>query len=230
MVLGDLGTSQETRRDTTAADFGGPVPRLNVVGLECPSSRIFAGWLAPGLPDKAYQHDGQLTKRHLRAAALAVLQPTPGELLWDLGAGAGSVGIEWARLHRDNRVIAVERDVDRAERITRNATVLGVPGVEVRIGAAGDLIDELPGPDAVFIGGGARGALIDRCWKRLAVGGRLVVHGVTLETETLLLDRHAALGGELIHLAMSTAQPLGRYRGWSPARPVIQWSIEKENR
>ncbi|HHV21973.1 MAG TPA: precorrin-6Y C5,15-methyltransferase (decarboxylating) subunit CbiT [Propionibacterium sp.] len=230
-ILGDLGSDQESRWDTTVTELAtlgtATVPRLNVVAVECPTDRPVAGWLAPGLPDDAFDHDGQLTKRHVRAAALAVLQPTPGELLWDLGAGAGSVGIEWARLHRRNRVVAVERDPGRAERLTRNAHRLGVPHLHVIIGAALDVLADLPDPDAVFVGGGASRELLDDCWQRLPAHGRLVAHGVTLETEALLFDRHAALGGELVHLAVSVAEPLGRYRGWTPARPVTQWAVTK---
>lgn len=195
-----------------------------------PSHRVVrpvSGWLAPGLPDDAYEHDGQLTKRHVRAAALAALQPTPGELLWDLGAGAGSIGIEWARLHPANRVIAVERARERAERVARNAERLGVPRLEICIGSAFDLLADLPDPDAVFVGGGASAELLAACWERLPEHGRLVVHGVTLETETVLLDEHAARGGELVQLAVSIAKALGRYRGWAPARPVVQWSVTK---
>jgi precorrin-6Y C5,15-methyltransferase (decarboxylating) len=233
VVLGDLGTPAESRLELTAAELARHdqmLPRLNIVGVTVPpeAPRTFAGLLAPGLPDEAYEHDGQLTKRHLRAAALGALQPAPGELLWDLGAGAGSIGIEWARLHPANRVIAVERDPERADRITRNAGRLGVPDLQVRIGSALDLISELPAPDAVFVGGGATAELLDRCHARLGPRGRLVVHGVTLETEAVLLDRHARLGGELVQLSVTTAAPLGRYRGWLPARPVVQWSFAKE--
>lgn len=234
VVLGDLGSHHETRFAASAAEVAESDqehPRLNLVAIECrvaePTDRPVVGWLAPGLPDEAFEHDGQLTKRHVRACALAVLQPTPGELLWDLGAGAGSIGIEWARLHRDNRVVAVERDPTRAERIARNAGRLGVPDLEVRTGTALDLIDDLPDPDAIFVGGGANAGLLDRCWTRLGPHGRLVVHSVTLETQALLIERHRELGGELVQLAVATAQALGSYRGWSPARPVVQWAISK---
>ncbi|MDO5681710.1 MAG: precorrin-6y C5,15-methyltransferase (decarboxylating) subunit CbiE [Propionibacteriaceae bacterium] len=232
VILGNLGTDDEFRRETTVTGLSVEgtegIPRLNIIAIECSDdARPVAGWLAPGLPDEAYEHDGQLTKRHVRAAALAVLQPTPGELLWDLGAGAGSVGIEWARLHRRNRLVAVERDPERAGRVLRNAHQLGVPDIDVAVGDALEVIAELPDPDAIFVGGGASADLLDACWARLRVDGRLVVHGVTLETEQLLLDRHAALGGELVQLSVSHAQPLGRRRGWAPARPVVQWSVTK---
>lgn len=231
-VLGDLGAPEESRTEATAAhltdDHTPGLPRLNVIAVECPrDSRPTAGWLAPGLPDDAFDHDGQLTKRPVRAAALAVLQPVPGEVLWDIGAGAGSVGIEWARLHRTNRVLAVERDCTRAQRIGHNAAMLGVPGVEVHTGAALDIVPGLPDPDAIFVGGGASPELLAACWERLPAHGRLVVHGVTLETEALLLERHAALGGELVQLAVSIARPLGAHRGWTPARPVVQWAVRR---
>ncbi|WP_432558682.1 precorrin-6y C5,15-methyltransferase (decarboxylating) subunit CbiE [Granulicoccus sp. GXG6511] len=231
-ILGNLGTEDEYRRETTATGLAvestDDVPRLNIVAVECAAGeRPVSGWLAPGLPDEAFEHDGQLTKRHVRTAALAALQPAPGELLWDLGAGAGSVGIEWARLHRANRVAAVEQDRERADRIARNACTLGVPHVAVTVGSSLTSLAELPDPDAIFVGGGVSPDLLSACWDRLPARGRLVVHGVTLETEALLLDHHARLGGDLVRLEVSTAGPLGSRRGWQPARPVVQWAVTK---
>jgi precorrin-6B C5,15-methyltransferase / cobalt-precorrin-6B C5,C15-methyltransferase len=178
--------------------------------------------LVGGLPDDAFEHDGQLTKRDLRASALARLAPTPGELLWDVGAGAGSVGIEWSRVHPSNRAIAVERDPERAARIGRNADTLGVPELRVVLGSAPEALD-LPKPDAIFIGGGltVRGVL-DAC---LATGARIVAHGVTLESEQALARAYGEHGGELVRLSVEQAAPLGGFTGWTPARTVTQWSI-----
>jgi precorrin-6Y C5,15-methyltransferase (decarboxylating) len=183
---------------------------------------------APGLPDAAYEHDGQLTKRDLRASALARLAPAPGQLLWDVGAGAGSVGIEWLRAHPTCRAVAVESHPDRAERIGRNASALGVPQLQVVAGRAPAVLADLPSPDAVFIGGGAsRPGVLDSCRTALQRGGRLVVHAVTLETERLLVDAHARHGGDLTRILVEHAEPVGTFTGWTPARAVTQWSWEK---
>ena len=227
-VLGDLGSTAETRRETLAATgVDGDVPALNVVCVACATDQPGAdGSPVPGLPDDAYEHDGQLSKRVVRAAALAHLRPTADELLWDLGAGAGSVAIEWCRAVRGARAIAVERDGERAARISRNARHLGVPALQVISGVNADALTWLPAPDAVFVGGGADTGLLHALLTMIKPGGRLVVHAVTVETETLLLDLHARLGGEVSRLSVETLGPLGRYRGWVPARPVTQWSLE----
>lgn len=231
-VLGDLGTAAETRRETLAATgVGRDIPALNVVCVACSTDQPEADALArlgpvPGLPDDAYEHDGQLSKRVVRAAAIAHLRPTDGELLWDLGAGAGSVAIEWCRAVRGARAIAVERDGERAARITRNARHLGVPGLQVINGVNTDSLTWLPAPHAVFVGGGADTGLLHTVLTMIKPGGRLVVHAVTVETEALLLDLHARLGGEVTRLSVETLGPLGRLRGWVPARPVTQWSLE----
>jgi precorrin-6Y C5,15-methyltransferase (decarboxylating) len=224
-VLGDLGDAGETRAEGTAAAWSAVSPRLNVLAIECDGPPL-GGW-TPGLPDDAYLHDGQLTKRDQRASALARLAPQPGQLLWDVGAGAGSVGIEWMRAHPHCRTVAVEADPERAARISHNAGRLGVPDLRVVTGRSPEALTDLPGPDACFIGGGASVEVLDLCRSRLRSGGRLVAHGVTLETERLLADAHAAHGGELVRLSVERAEPLGGYRGWSPARAVVQWSWEK---
>jgi precorrin-6Y C5,15-methyltransferase (decarboxylating) len=196
---------------------GEPGP-LTVFALEC------AGPALPliGIPDDVYSHDGQLTKRDLRVSALARLAPSPGELLWDVGAGAGSVGIEWSRLHGLNRAIAIERDPVRAERIGRNALDLGVPELEVVTGEAPDALSALPPPDAVFVGGGVTvPGVLDAC---LATGARVVAHGVTLEAEQVLARAYAAHGGELVRIGVERAAALGGFTGWTPARVVTQWS------
>jgi precorrin-6Y C5,15-methyltransferase (decarboxylating) len=224
-VLGDLGGADETRADGIAADWSVTSPQLNVLAIECHGPPL-GGW-TPGLPDDAYLHDGQLTKRDQRASALARLAPQPGQLLWDLGAGAGSVGIEWMRAHPDCRAVAVEADPERAARVAENARRLGVPDLRVVNGRSPEVLADLSDPDACFVGGGATAEVLDACRSRVPIGGRLVVHGVTLETERLLVDAQAAYGGELVRLRVERAEPLGGYRGWSPARAVVQWSWEK---
>ncbi len=227
-VLSDLGTAEQESRSGTAQAWSGEVPALNVLCLEVAGESATAS-LVPGLPDEAYENDGQLTKQHIRASALAALRPRPGELLWDVGAGAGSIGIEWARQDPRNRTLAIERSPERADRIIRNAARLGVPEVRVVEGPAAAAVvgEDLPAPDAVFIGGGATQEVIEACWDALRPGGRLVVHTVTLETEQVVIQAWQRHGGDLARLGVETARPIGRFTGWKPARPVVQWAATK---
>lgn len=225
-VLGDLGAPAFSRADGTAGAWSGPAPRLNVIGLELAGPPV-GGWVA-GLPDSAFEHDGQLTKRDLRASALARLAPVPGQQLWDVGAGAGSIGIEWMRAHPSCTAIAIEADPERAARVGRNAGRLGVPGLRVVRGAAPAALGGLPHPDAVFVGGGTTTpGVIETCLAALRPGGRLVAHGVTLETERRLGELHGAQGGELTRIAVEIAAPIGSYIGWKPARTVTQWAFTR---
>jgi precorrin-6Y C5,15-methyltransferase (decarboxylating) len=226
-VLTNLGAGDESRTDATAAGWDDTAaPALNLVAITCADGPTL-GW-TPGLPDDAFDHDGQITKRDVRASALARLAPVPGELLWDVGAGAGSIAVEWMRTHQTCRAIAVEAREDRAKRIASNAAALGVPGLVVVEGRAPETLTGLDAPDAIFVGGGAtEPGLIDACWAALRTGGRLVVHGVTLETERLLAERYAAQGGELTRLHVEHAAPIGSYTGWTPSRAITQWSATK---
>ncbi|WFB11011.1 precorrin-6y C5,15-methyltransferase (decarboxylating) subunit CbiE [Streptomyces sp. LX-29] len=231
-VLEQLGGDRERLLEGTAEDWPHPPgDPLNLIALECVAAadtlRLSA---VPGLPDEAYEHDGQLTKRHVRAATLAALAPAPGELLWDVGGGSGSIAIEWLRTHRGCRAVSVERDPARAERIARNAATLGVPGLRVVTGAAPAALAGLPTPDAVFIGGGATApGLLDACWTALPAGGRLVANTVTLESEALLADWYRRYGGELVRIAVAHAVPVGGFTGWRQAMPVTQWSAVKSS-
>jgi precorrin-6B C5,15-methyltransferase / cobalt-precorrin-6B C5,C15-methyltransferase len=225
-VLEWLGGPRESIRGTTAAAFDfGAVGPLNTLAIEveaAPDARVLAR--APGLADNLFEHDGQITKREIRAVTLSSLAPRRGELLWDIGAGSGSVAIEWLLADPTMRAIAIERRADRATRIRRNAAAFGVPGLEIVEGGAPAALSGLATPDAVFVGGGAgdTGAL-DAATRALRPGGRLVVNAVTLETEALLLARHAAFGGELTRIAISRADAVGGKTGWRPAMPVTQW-------
>ncbi|ACU96795.1 precorrin-6Y C5,15-methyltransferase (decarboxylating) [Saccharomonospora viridis] len=227
-VLGDLGARTESRHDGTAASWDvTQVPRLNVVAIEVRGAG--PGWAAGGiLPDEAFEHTGQITKRDMRASALARLAPAPGQLLWDVGAGSGSIGVEWMRAHPTARCIAVESRPDRAALVRRNADTLGVPDLVVVEGAAPEALGNLERPHAVFVGGGATvPGVMEACWEALRPGGRLVVHGVTAETEALLLEQYRRRGGELVRLHIERAGPLGSFTGWTPARAVSQWSVTK---
>ncbi|WP_330261505.1 precorrin-6y C5,15-methyltransferase (decarboxylating) subunit CbiE [Streptomyces sp. NBC_00539] len=231
-VLEQLGSEDETAYEGHADTWDrAPGDPLNVVAVECrrdPGADVPRLGATPGLPDTAYEHDGQLTKRHVRAATLCALAPAPGELLWDIGGGSGSIGIEWMRTHPSCRAVTVERVPERAERITRNAAALGVPGLRVVTGAAPAALIGLPAPDAVFIGGGLTApGLLDAAWAALAPGGRLVVNTVTLESEAALTDRYRRHGGELVKLAVAHAVPVGGFTGWRQAMPVTQWTVSK---
>ena len=227
-VLEALGGPRERLRATTAAGFDlGDVGPLNMVAIEveaAPGARVLAR--TSGLSDELFEHDGQITKREVRAMTLAALSPRRGELLWDVGAGAGSVAIEWMLADPSMHAIAIEARSDRVARIRRNVAAFGVPGLEVIEGVAPAAFLGLAQPDALFIGGGAAGAL-DAAVAALRPGGRLVVNAVTIETEALLMARHATLGGELIRVAIARVEPLGGMQAWRPALPVTQWVWEK---
>jgi len=226
-VLSDLGSSREERIEATAAEWRGrDAPPLNVVCVAVTGNGGYP--LTPGLPDEAFDHDGQLTKREIRIAAVCALRPQPQALLWDVGAGAGSVAVEWLRADPRCRAVAIERHPERVHRITRNAARLGVPSLRVVHGSAPDALSGLEPPDAVFVGGGATDpSVLDRCWAALRPGGRIVVHAVTLETEAVLVERWRRHGGELTRLSVERAAPLGSFTGWRPARPVVQWAATK---
>jgi precorrin-6B C5,15-methyltransferase / cobalt-precorrin-6B C5,C15-methyltransferase len=225
-VLANLGAADEHVTAATAAQWpSGAAAPLNVVAVECvadPGTPLRAA--VPGLPDDAFEHDGQLTKREVRAVTLARLAPVPGRLLWDVGAGSGSVAIEWARTHPSCCAAAVEADATRAARIARNAAALGVPGVDVVHGAAPEALDGLDPPDAVFVGGGTTApGLLEACWSALSTGGRLVVNAVTVESEAVVLRWHEKIGGDLTRIAVDRAAPVGGFTGWRPLMPVTQW-------
>jgi precorrin-6B C5,15-methyltransferase / cobalt-precorrin-6B C5,C15-methyltransferase len=229
-MLEQLGAPGEARRSGVAQTWdAAPGDPLNVVAVECLLSREGTRLgLVPGLADAVYEDDGQLTKREVRAVTLSSLAPSPGELLWDIGGGAGSIAIEWMRAHRTCRAIAVESDNERAARIGRNADALGVPGLRILNGRAPAVLVGLPSPEAIFIGGGlTTEGLLDAAWAALKPGGRLVANTVTLESEALLARWYTRNGGELIRISASRAKAVGGFTGWQPAMPVTQWSVTK---
>ena len=225
-VMERLGGPAERLREATAAGFAleeiGP---LVTVALEIAG----AGRVIPrasGLPDEMFGHDGQITKRPVRALALSALAPRPGETLWDLGAGSGSVSVEWCLAAPATRAQAVEARPDRAANIRRNGEAFGLSHrLSVIEGRWHQAVRDLPAPDAVFLGGGADSAGIETIWHLIPPGARLVVNAVTLESETLLALCHEKRGGTLLRIELAAAEPLGGYRGWRPARPVVQWSV-----
>lgn len=225
-VMEALGGPREQIRSVLAKNFDfAAVDPLNIIGVDvvARSSARPIPFVA-GLPDHYFENDGQLTKREIRAVTLSSLQPGAGQLLWDVGAGSGSIGIEWLLAHPANSAIGIERDAERAARAVRNSVALGVPHLDIRHGAAPDALSGLARPDAIFIGcGTAGGNVIEACWTALKPGGRIVVNAVTLESEHALLAAHQSRGGTLTRISVERAEPVGKLTAWRPAMPVLQW-------
>jgi precorrin-6Y C5,15-methyltransferase (decarboxylating) len=229
-VLEAMGGPRERIRSASAEAFAiDGIDPLNTVAVEVsagPGARVIPR--SAGLPDDLFEHDGQITKREVRAVTLAALAPRRGELLWDIGAGSGSIGIEWMLADPANRAIAIEPRDDRAARVGRNAVALGVPDLAVVQGEAPAALAGLATPDAVFVGGGAGDdGVVDTAWSRLRPGGRMVLNAVTLETQAQATALCRRLGGELVSIAIARAVPVGGFLGWKPAMPVVQWRAEK---
>jgi len=225
-VLEQLGGPAERRRSATAREWAarppGDVDDLNVIAVRyLPDERQFAV-----LPDDALAHDGQITKQSIRAVTLATLAPRPGELLWDVGAGSGSIAIEWCRSGTGCRAVAFERDGQRRKRIADNAVAFGV-AIDVQFDAP-QSFDFAPLPSAIFIGGGlTQPGLLEACHDRLPAGGRLVANAVTVGSEAVLAQWYSRTGGELRRFQHYRAEPVGGFTGWRPAMPVTQWSVTK---
>ncbi|MBI4968385.1 MAG: precorrin-6y C5,15-methyltransferase (decarboxylating) subunit CbiE [Rhodospirillales bacterium] len=232
VVLSHLGAANEARIEGGARDWSAPGQGFDTIAIEArldPGARPLAG--VPGLPDDAFQHDGQLTKREIRAATLAALCPLPGQLLWDVGAGCGSIAVEWMRAANGARATAFEKNSTRANLIARNALTLGVPGLETVIGEVPMALKARPErPDAAFLGGAASvPGVIEAAWAALSAGGRLVANAVTIEAEARLLAWRAEKGGQLVRLAVSRLEPVGGFHAWKPLAPVTQYVGEKRD-
>lgn len=226
-VLGALGGDNETRIDGTARDWNADSPAFHTLAVECHADEdadLTPRW---GLPDDAFAHDGKMTKQDVRAATIAKLWPRRGALLWDIGAGCGSVAVEWMRAARDARAVGLEPNAERRSFARINARKLGAPRLELIDATAPEGLSGLPTPDAVFIGGGLTDETAYAALAALPRHGRLVANAVTLESEALLITLHKHLGGELTKIAVSRAAPVGPFRGWKPFMPVTQWSITK---
>jgi len=229
-VFERMSGDSERRIEGVAAAWNVPdLADLNAIAIAVAGDRktmIFPR--TAGLLDAAYLHDGQLTKREVRAVTLSTLAPIPGELLWDVGAGCGSIAIEWMRSHRGCRAIAIERHPTRLQYIAENASNLGVPSLQIIAGEAPAALVNLPQPDAIFIGGGVTAAaLLETCWNALGEGGRLVVNAVTVESEFKVLQWHSLHGGELIRIGIQRVGAIGSFQGWKPLAPVTQWAVVK---
>jgi precorrin-6Y C5,15-methyltransferase (decarboxylating) len=229
-ILERMGGAYERRVEGTAASWDTTdVAVLHTIAITCIADPGVTGLSRlAGLPDTAYRHDGQLTKREVRAMTLAALAPVPGQLLWDVGAGCGSIGIEWMRSDARCRAIAIEPHPTRLQYIADNAVALGTPNLTVVAGAAPAALKTLPPPDALFIGGGLTTEnLLATCWQALGAGGRLVANAVTVESEQTLLQWHSRWGGELTRVAIQRAAPVGKFLGWKAMAPVTQWAVVK---
>lgn len=228
-VLENLGGPAQRVRSAEAIGFDLDCGDFYVLAVDCvadPGTGVEA--TIPGLPDDIFISDGQLTKREVRAITLARLAPYPGALLWDVGAGCGSVSIEWMRAARDARAIAFEREGERLQMIAVNADRLGVPGIRIENGEAPDSLVGMPTPDAIFLGGGvADETLLHACWTALRRGGRLVANAVTVAAEQSLLARHERLGGELCRIEISHLEHIGTQEAFRPRLPITQWSVTK---
>jgi precorrin-6Y C5,15-methyltransferase (decarboxylating) len=227
-VLAHMSGEKEARFEGKANNWAHDVPDLNTLAVACIAGPD-ASWLprTAGLPDEAFEHDGKMTKREMRALAIARLMPHSGALLWDIGAGCGSVCVEWLRAAPHGQAIALEPVAERRAMAARNAAALGVPHCDIRDARAPDALADLPAPEAVFIGGGLAAGTIKVAIAALKPDGRLVAHAVTLESEAVLLEAHARHGGDLVRLSVDRAAPVGPYHGWRPAMPVTQWAWRK---
>ncbi len=229
-VLEAMSGARERIRHATASNFDiEEIQPLNTIAIEMVAElEAIIIPLSPGLDDDFFEHDGQLTKREVRAVTLSSLQPLQGQLLWDIGLGAGSVAIEWLLRHPSLRAIGIEARSDRAGRAARNAAALGVPELEIVQGRAPKALAGLTRPDAVFIGGGMMDdGVFDAAWSALKSGGRLVANAVSLETETRLAGYFQHFGGDLVRLQVARADRVGAMSGWRPAMPVTQWRVRK---
>lgn len=225
-VLECMGGPRERRRSATAAGFDiDDIDPLNLIAVEVvggPDARVIP--FSPGLADHWFEHDGQITKREVRALTVAALRPTHGELLWDVGAGSGSVAIEWMLSDPSLAAVAIEENAARAARIGRNALAFGVPDLKFVEAKAPAGLDQLPDPDAIFIGGGSGDpGVVETCVERLKSGGRMVINSVTIETMTEVFALRDRLGGDLTQLAISRLDAIGGFHALRPALPVVQW-------
>ncbi|MEZ5648696.1 MAG: precorrin-6y C5,15-methyltransferase (decarboxylating) subunit CbiE [Alphaproteobacteria bacterium] len=229
-VFERLGGPKERCIEDSAECWNAPPgDDLNLVAVTCtamPKTHVLSR--VSGLPDDAFIHDGQLTKREVRAATIAALKPMPEQILWDIGAGCGSIAIEWMRAPGRPKAIAIEQDKDRAALIAKNAMHMGVPDLKIIVDPVPKALRDLPAPHAIFIGGGITTTdLIRNCWDALQPSGRLVANVVTAEGETILLSACEAWGGTMARLAISRLEPLGGFRSWRPLLPVTQWMVRK---
>lgn len=231
-VLENLGSETQSIYKSTANELAisQPAAKLNSLAITLiadATTRIIS--THPGLPDQCFEHDGQMTKQNMRAITLAHLRPLPAQYLWDIGSGSGSIAIEWLRTGNATKATAIEQNQTRADRAKNNAANLGVPHLDLINGKAPDCLENLPAPDAIFIGGGiTTNGLLEKALQSLKPGGRLVANTVTIEGEAKLIESYKSNGGNLTQIAMTNADPIGpsanaKFHGWRPQMPITQW-------
>ena len=228
-VLAAMGGDREERFDGFAKSWSHEVPDFHTLAIECIADED-AKWhsRSGGLADDAFMHDGQMTKRIVRSTTISALAPYPDALLWDVGAGCGSIAIEWMRAARGAQAVAIEPNDKRLAMIKQNAVQLGVEKIQIVEGKAPEALEGLAEPDAIFIGGGLTSdATFEICWRSLRDGGRLVANAVTVESEAKLFELYGNHGGELSRITVQQAEPVGRFKGWKPFMPVTQWMVVK---
>jgi precorrin-6Y C5,15-methyltransferase (decarboxylating) len=229
-VMEELGGPRERMHLAQAGDMiGRSFAALNIVAIEVKADRgARAIPFCAGLPDEYFEHDGQITKREVRAITLSALRPAPGELLWDVGLGSGSVAIEWLLSHPSTRAIGFERSAERSARAMRNAASLGVPNLEIHTGSAPEILGDAAPPDAIFVGGvSSDPAMLAACWEALKPGGRIACNAVTFAGHAALMDRRSVYGGTLTRIAIEREDAVGKHLAWRPAMPVLQWAAVK---
>ncbi|CDN15126.1 MAG: bifunctional cobalt-precorrin-7 (C(5))-methyltransferase/cobalt-precorrin-6B (C(15))-methyltransferase [Richelia sp.] len=229
-ILEHMGGNQERIIAGIASSWQNQkIADLNTIAVECiADSGVVSLSRLSGLPDDAYHHDGQLTKKEIRAITLAALAPLPGQLLWDIGAGCGSIGIEWMRSHPRCQALAIEKHPSRLKYIADNAASLGTPYLNIISGKAPEILDNLPTPDVIFIGGGVTNeGLLETCWQTLPTSGRLVTNVVTVEGEMKIFDWYKKFGGNLTRVAIQRAETIGNFWGWKAMVPITQWVVVK---
>mgnify|MGYP000330193828 CR=1 FL=1 len=228
VALAALGGPDEAQFSGRAADWSHHVPDFHTLAVNCVAGPD-AVWYprTGGLPDEAFEHDGQMTKQDVRAVTIAKLAPYSDAVLWDIGAGCGSVSIEWMRAARYARAIGIEPRADRRDMAAQNALALGAPKLELIDGTVPQALENLDAPDAVFIGGGLSAATFEAVWAAVRPLGRVVANAVTLESEATLIELHKTYGGDLVKIQTHRAEPIGPLTGWRPAMPVTQWSLIK---
>ena len=229
-VLEALGGPKERHLQFIAEDMDGrqtnPLAVLAIEVIADVGARQI--YLAAGLPDDWFEHDGQMTRREMRALVLSALQPRPGQILWDIGGGSGSISIEWMLRHPTLSSFCIEQHAERCRRIVANAAAIGVPGLKVVEGRAPDCLAGLPEPDAIFVGGGTSDVALTNClWDRLKPGGRFVANAVTIEGAETLQAMYRLHGGDLLRASFERMQPVGGFHAWKPAMPVVQWTATR---
>ncbi len=236
----DLGTPRERVREYSVAQLCSSRARFSAQLVLLVHNRG-RGAVLPEFPGFADEHfagggtdgGGMLSKREVRLAILSLLSPRAGDLAWDVGAGCGSVAVEWARWNPQGCIYAVERAAQRRALLEANRARFGVAAnLHLVAGEAPAALEALPPPEGVFVGGGGArlGEILEYCWQRLQPGGRLVASAVTEDSRAVLCAFGAERGGTAsrwTEIAVSRGEQLGRALLLRPRLPVLLLSVTK---